>query len=323
MATDTLSDVLRVIRLSGGVFFRLRLSAPYSIKTFDYETIRQHFADGADRVLPFHMVTEGQIWFGVEGSEPVRLEAGDIIVIPDGAQHFVTDALGVDPMEVSEVESGVSGFPPLLTWGGGGAETGVLCGFFSCNVRLFNPLMQSLPNLMLIRRDAERTPWLQATLQKTYDETAMKRPGGAALVEGLTSLLFTEVVQRHLAERAGDGWLAGLSDPVVGTALQLIHQRPSHGWTVEELARSAGASRSILADRFSETVGMAPIKYLTSWRLELAANRLLESNDSIAEIASEVGYESETAFSRAFKRHVGEPPAGWRASRTRSSIQTR
>lgn len=312
METDTLSDVLQVTRLSGGMFFRLNLRAPFSVNTLDNETVRRNFAGGAGRVLPFHMVTQGPIWFEVDGSDPVKLESGDIIVIPHGTHHSVADTPGVKPLSVDEIGSGISGFPPTLTWGGSGPESRVLCGFFSCSRRLFNPFMESLPEVMLVRNDPQRTHWLEATLEKTFDETLMNRQGGGALIEGLTSLLFMEVVQRHLEQSVPEGWLAGLSDPIVGTALKLMHQQPAEPWTVESLAQSAAASRSLLADRFLQTVGMTPIKYLTGWRLELAAARLLESNDSVAEIAAQVGYTSETSFSRAFKRYSGQPPAGWR-----------
>lgn len=294
------------------MFFRLNLRAPFSLDTLDNETVRKSFAGGAGRVLPFHMVTQGPIWFEVDGSEPVKLESGDIIVIPHGTHHSVADEPGGEPLSVNELGGGISGFPPTLTWGGSGPESRVLCGFFSCSRRLFNPLMESLPELILVRNDPQRTHWLEATLEKTFDETLRGRPGGSALIEGLTTLLFMEVIQRHLEQSVPDGWLAGLSDPTVGTALQLMHQQPEKAWTVEALARNADASRSFLADRFLRTVGMTPIKYLTRWRLELAAARLLESNDSVVEIASQVGYASETSFSRAFRRYSGQPPVEWR-----------
>lgn len=312
MQTDTLSNVLKVTRLSGGMFFRLHLSAPFAVETLDNETVRQNFAGGAGQILPFHMVRQGPIWFEVDGSDPVKLESGDIIVIPHGTHHSVADMPGGQPLRVDDVGRGIAGDPPTLTWGGTGPESRVLCGFFSCSRRLFNPLMESLPQVMLVRNDPLRTHWLEATLEKTFDETLSNRPGGGALIEGLTSLLFMEVVQRHLEQSVPDGWLAGLADPTVGTALKLMHQQPSADWTVEKLAENAAVSRSFLADRFLQTVGMTPIKYLTGWRLELAAAQLLESNDSVAEIAASVGYTSETSFSRAFKRHSGQPPAEWR-----------
>lgn len=312
MQTDALSDVLRVIRLSGAMFIRLRLSAPYSLDTLDAESLKAGFSPGSEQVLPFHLITEGPVWFNIEGQEPVQVDKGDIIVLPHGTHHAISDAPNTESLPVSAYRERITGDPMSLVWEGPGPEARVLCGFFNCQGRLFNPLMESLPPVLVIQRDGEQTPWLMATLERTFNETLESRRGGAALIERLTSLLFMEVVQRFIEDDTAVGWLAALSDPVIGKVLQLMHQEPARAWNVEELAKEAGVSRSILADRFVESVGMSPIKYLTGWRMELAAVRLLESGDSIAEIASEVGYESESSFSKAFKRYVGEPPAGWR-----------
>jgi AraC family transcriptional regulator, alkane utilization regulator len=309
---DTLSDVLRVLRVSGGMFFRVHLRAPFAVSALDVDMMLAKFAPTAQHMLPFHLVTVGPIWFDVPGADAVVLEKGDIIVFPHGAAHALTDKAGTEPVPVTTLMDSVAGFPPTLTHGGEGAEVRALCGFFHCNGRLFNPLMDSLPPVLVIRYDPRRTPWLVATLERTFDETLEGRPGGAALVERLTGLLFMEVVQRHLEDAASVGWLAGLSDPVVGKALALIHANPSRAWTVELLAQRSGASRSVLADRFVETVRMSPIKYLTSWRMELAAVQLLESQASLLEVAEDAGYESESSFSRAFKRYVGVPPGAWR-----------
>jgi AraC-like DNA-binding protein len=312
MKPDPLSDVLRVIRLSGAMFIRLRLSAPYSLDALDSDSLRNGFAPGSDHVLPFHLITQGPIWFNIADEQPVRLDEGDIIVLPRGSGHALSDQPGVESLPVSAYQSKIAGSPPMLVWDGPGPEARVLCGFFRCQGRLYNPLLDALPAVMVIRRDASRTPWLMAMLERTFDETLENRQGGAALVERLTSLLFMEVVQRYLDDNAADGWLAALSDPVVGKALRLMHDKPTHPWSVDELAKQAGVSRSVLADRFVEHVSMSPIRYLTGWRMELAAARLLETGDSLAEIAADVGYESESSFSRAFKRYVGQPPAAWR-----------
>jgi AraC-like DNA-binding protein len=297
------------------MFFRLRLRAPYAITALDADTMLQTFAPQADHILPFHLVTEGPIWIDIAGHDSVVLEKGDIIVLPHGAEHVLSHPPGGTPVPVTSLKDMVEGSPPTLVLGGPGPEGRALCGFFHCTGRLFNPLMDALPEVVVIRQDPDRSPWLIATLERTFDETLEGRAGGAALVERLTGLLFMEVVQRYLEENTGGGWLAGLSDPVVGKALQLLHDRPGRSWTVEELGKRVGVSRSVLAERFAEIVGLSPIKYLTAWRMELAAARLLESSDRIAEIAFDVGYESEAAFSRAFKRHVGHPPAQWRKAR--------
>jgi AraC-like DNA-binding protein len=312
MQTDTLSDVLRVLHLSGGMFFRLRLSAPYSITAMGAESMLEVFAPGARHILPFHLVTQGPLCVDVEGHGLVTLEKGDIIVLPHGAAHVICHKPGTNPVSVADLRDQVTGSPPTLVIGGDGEEAKALCGFFHCNGRLFNPLMDSLPPVVVIRQDPDRTPWLVATIERTFTETLEQRPGGAALVERLTGLLFLEVVQRYLEQHSASGWLAGLSDPQVGKALGLLHAQPARDWTVEQLAQRCGTSRSVLAARFSATVGQSPIKYLTTWRMELAAIRLLESNDSMQDVAEDVGYESEASFSKAFKRQVGLPPGAWR-----------
>lgn len=316
MQTDTLSDVLRVIRLSGGVFVRLQLSPPFAFGTLDAETLRLHLAPDSEQLLPFHLVQKGPVWFHVEGSDPVKLETNDILVLPGGAGHGLSDSTDQELVAVPNFLAGTQGTPQTFTWPGSGQaeETRVLCGFFSCRARIYSPLLGALPKVMVIRHDPERTPWLAATLKRTFDESLASRPGGSALVEQLTSLLFMEVVQRQL-EKDSSGWLGALSDPVLGPVLHLIHQQPSQAWTVQSLAKQAGSSSSVLAERFVETIGISPIKYLTHWRLELAASRLLDSNDSIAEIALDIGYASEASLNRAFKRHVGAPPATWRTSK--------
>lgn len=320
MQTDTLSDVLRVVRLSGAMFIRLRLSAPYALDALDTESLKAGFSPGSDYVLPFHLITEGPVWFNIAGEEPVRLEQGDIIVLPQGSRHALSNEPGTESLPVSAYQERISGSPAMLVWDGPGPEARILCGFFNCHGRLFNPLMESLPTVLVIRKDDADTPWLVATVERTYDETLESRRGGAAMVERLISLLFMQVVQRYLDDDAAGGWLAALSDPVVGKVIQAMHSDPATAWSVEELAKQGGVSRSVLADRFVELVGMSPIKYLTGWRMELAASRMLESGDSLAEIAAEVGYESESSFSKAFKRYVGEPPASWRNARSAAEI---
>jgi len=316
MQTDTLSDVLRVIRLSGGVFVRLHLSAPFAFGTLDAETLRGHLAPDSEQLLPFHLVNKGPVWFHIEGSDPVKLETNDILVLPGGAGHGLSDSTERELVPVPDFLASAQGVPQTFVWPGSGEtqETRVLCGFFSCRARVYSPLLDALPSVMVIRHDPERTPWLAATLKRTFDESLESRPGGSALVEQLTSLLFMEVVQRQL-EKDTTGWLGALSDPVLGQVLQLIHRQPAEPWTVQSLAKRAGSSSSVVAERFVEAVGVSPKKYLTHWRLELAAARLLDSEDAIAEIAVDVGYASEASFSRAFKRHVGAPPATWRTTK--------
>lgn len=318
MQTDPLSNVLRVIRLSGGMFLRVRMSPPFGVVAESAEQLRRALAPEAEQLLPFHLVTDGPVWIHPEGEEPVRLESGDILVLPHGSNHGLSD-LRERPLEVvPDMLSNAQGNPPTVTRPGSdpATERGVLCGFFACRAHLYSPLLESLPTVVVIRHDPHRSPWLEATLRRTFEETVERRPGSAALIEQLTSLLFMEVVQRHLECHSG-GWLGALSDPLLGKVLQFIHGEPGAPWTVETLARRAGVSRSVLAERFAQSMGLSPIKYLTAWRLELAAARLMDSDDALAEIAAEVGYDSEASFNRAFKRHTGSPPATWRSAKRR------
>lgn len=312
---DALSSVLRTVRISGGLFFRVLMRPPFAVTSLPAAEVQARFAPRADHVLPFHLVTSGRFWFVVEDEPPVELGAGDLIVLPRGSTHVLTDRPGRGPIPVTDLDDQISGVPPTLVHGGEGPSNEALCGFFTARGKTFNPLLEALPTVLVARHDSEGTPWLVATAQKTFAEMAGDRPGRHAAVERLTESLFVDVVRRHVAVDEVGGWLRGLRDPVVARALDLLHADPSHPWSVEELARRSGASRSSLGERFAATVGRSPMRYLAAWRIELAAERLLHGTESVAEIAAEVGYDSETAFGRAFKRHVGVSPREWRRER--------
>lgn len=312
MRTDALSDVLRTFHLTGGMFFRVRLRAPYAVAAMGVRDMIEQYAPGVAHMLPFHLVTRGQMWFEVDGSEPVLVEENDIIVLPHGADHSLTDRPGSPAIAVADLGFAIDGFPETLEWGGGGETAEAMCGFFHCNGRLFNPLLDALPEVVVIRHDSERAPWLAAMLKQAFDETIETRPGGAALIARLTELLFLEMVQQYLEDNDHRGWLGALNDPIAGAALSVLHAHPERAWTLETIAREVGTSRSVLAERFAAAVGLSPIRYLSAWRMELAAKRLEETSDSIPEVAAAIGYDSEAAFNRAFKRHTGEPPAAWR-----------
>jgi AraC family transcriptional regulator, alkane utilization regulator len=312
---DALSDVLRAIRVTGSLFFRIELSAPFGVSATEQEELVLNFGRGADHVLPFHMVTEGRMWCDVKGEPAAELGPGDIVVLPRGTSHSLIDSPGRLAVPVAALAERISGPPPTLRHGGDGPLSRGLCGFFRCQRKLFNPLLDALPTVMIVRRDPQRTPLISAMLERAYVELFDDRPGAAALAERLTELLFVEVVQAWLRDHGDHGWLAAIRDPQVGAALAHMHGEPAKPWTVDSLARRVGASRTALADRFRSTTGMSVMRYLTSWRMEIAAERLLATERSIAEIANDVGYQSEAALNRAFKRQVGEPPASWRRAR--------
>ncbi|HYP86868.1 MAG TPA: AraC family transcriptional regulator, partial [Polyangiaceae bacterium] len=197
--------------------------------------------------------------------------------------------------------------------GGGPEKARVICGFLGCDARPFNPLLATLPRVIHLRaRPADDV--LRSLVELAVIESAQPRPGGDCALSRLSELLFVEVVRRYVAQLppGGVGWFAGLRDENVGRALQKLHQRPTHDWSLEGLAKECGLSRSVLAERFAHLVGVPPIQYLAKWRIQLAASLLRSGKSSLAEIADQVGYGSEAALSRAFKRQVGIAPALYR-----------
>jgi AraC-like DNA-binding protein len=251
----------------------------------------------------------------------VKLEEGDIAVIPHGDPHVVSSAPGMraEPnLDVYRRPEDDNALPFMLRTGDDGpSDTHLICGFFSCDVRPFNPLLDSLPPFMRFGRDASQASGglLDQFIRFATAEMGNKRAGSQSILNRLSELLFVEVIRLHMGQLANHntGWLAGLRDPLVGRALTLLHARPSHPWTLDELASEAGASRSALADRFVHLVGCPPIQYLTQWRMQMAAKRLTDPGVAVASVAYEVGYESEAAFSRAFKKLVGRSPSQWRS----------
>lgn len=320
---DPLSDVLRVLELSGAVCFRAELSAPWALAVPDSKESTPRLLPSAARLVLFHVVISGRCWIAVEGKGPLWLETGDAVVLPHGSAHQMGGGSNVSATPVMSLlpPSSEEGFPPLVH-GGGGSGVTLLCGFLGCDRPIFDPLLACLPSLIVARRTGPGEDWLDTTVRYMLREAgARPRLGGRSMQMRLTEILFVEVLRRHLEElpQSETGWIAALRDPQIARAVGEIHADPSREWTVTDLARCAGVSRSALADRFTRLVGQSPIEYLTRWRLQLAARLLRAEDASIAEIAGRVGYESEAAFHRAFKRYVGSTPATWRRARTGES----
>jgi len=323
MSTDTLSEILSAVHLSGSVFFNVAATSPWVAEAPAAAQIANKVMPGAQHVIEYHVVSRGSCWISLVGDigfKPVRLEEGDIAVIPHGDPHAVSSAPGMraEPKwDIYRRPQDDDALPFTLRTGeGSSSDTHLICGFFSCDLRPFNPLLDSLPRFMRFGRDASRASGglLNQFIRSAAAETSAKRAGRQSILNRLSELMFVEVIRLHMDQLASDntGWLAGLRDPVVGRALTLLHARPSHAWTLEELASEAGASRSSLADHFAHLVGCAPIQYLTKWRMQMAAKRLADPSAKVAVVAYEVGYESEAAFSRAFKKLVGRSPTQWR-----------
>jgi AraC-like DNA-binding protein len=326
MSSDALSDVLSAVHLSGSVFFDVTAKAPWVAEAPPAAQIANEITPGAQYAIEFHVVTRGTCWISLVGDtefEPVRLEEGDIAVIPQGDPHVVSSAPGMraEPdLEAHRQPQDANALPFALRTGSDGpSDTHLICGFFTCDARPFNPLLNSLPRFIRFGRDSSQASHslLDQFIRFATTEMGNKRAGSQSVLNRLSELLFVEVIRWHmdqLVDSSNTSWLAGLRDPLVGRALTLLHAQPAHVWTLEELASQAGASRSALADRFAHLVGCPPIQYLTQWRMQLAAKRLADRSVKISVVASEVGYESEAAFSRAFKKFVGQSPGRWRSA---------
>jgi len=313
---DILSEVLRAVRLSGAFLFRGEFSSPWSCAAPDSRMAAPFLMPGAKSLVFFHVVTEGSCWAEVENQPPLLLGKGDVIALPYGDAHAMGNPAGETRTLMTSLLPPPPWLePPKVIYGGGGELTRILCGFLHCDDALFSPVLTNLPRVLCVRAKRDpATSWLETSSRYMVEEASLQRPGGACLLGRLAELLFVEVLRRYMEELGENeiGWLAAVKDPTIGKALQLMHGDLAHPWTVEGLGRCIGLSRSALADRFRHLLGESPMQYLTRWRLQMAAQLLRDTDHGMADIAGRVGYESEAAFNRAFKRHAGEPPATWR-----------
>ncbi|MGH8232030.1 MAG: AraC family transcriptional regulator [Steroidobacteraceae bacterium] len=322
---DALSETLRVVRLVGAIFIQGKFTAPWCYQSPRADAAAPLLEPGAERVVIFHLITAGECCVELDGQPPVRLSAGDAVVFPHGHAHRMCSEPGVPAAKGARLTDVLARRPRTLVYGGGGAATRLVCGYLACDARLARLLLTGLPSLLRVSvRGSNAGVWLEASVRYALAEARSPRPGGAGVLAKLAEVLFIEVLRLYLNDKSAGrtGWLAGVGDRIVGAALAQLHTRPAHAWTLEELARAAGTSRSVLAERFQQLVGSAPIEYLTQWRMLLAANLLTRSNAPLARIAEDVGYQTDTAFIRAFRREYGEPPAAWRrrrASRVQAS----
>lgn len=327
MSRDTLSDLLRSVRLRGAVFYYVSYRGEWAAEASSAREIADAVMPGCEHVMEYHMLAKGNGWAAVDGLPPVRLGTGDIVMMAQGDRHVVSSAPGLAPerrppewvyatrneprpMPVS-VKDGVTTAGVLVPVEE--AETILVCGFLGCDLRPFNPLVAALPRIL--HMPASRAGgWVSRVIDQAVAESQERRPGGDAVLERLAEMMFVDTARRYLDSLPQDatGWLAGLRDRFVGKALALMHERPEHAWTVDDLAREVGLSRSAFHDRFVQYVSQPPMQYLANWRIQVGARLLRESNRNVAAIALEVGYDSEAAFSRAFKRLMNVPPAAWR-----------
>jgi AraC-like DNA-binding protein len=323
--SDILSDVLRSVRLRGALYFHVCATRDWVAEAPPSREIAEAVLAGAEHVMEYHVVLSGSCWASVVGDVPVRLGAGDVVVFPHGDPHVVSSAVGMrappDPagyferrhqrapfalhLDAREVRAGTVVDGPDVTT--------LVCGFLGCDLRPFNPVIASLPRLLHVPREAGQE-WIARLMQQAAAESTDRRAGGDAMLERLSEMMFIDAVRRYLATLTDDerGWLAGLRDRYVGRALVLLHEAPAAPWTVDDLGSRVGLSRSALHQRFAELIGQGPMQYLANWRMQLGAALLRDTAAPVASVAQEVGYQSEAAFARAFKRAVGTPPALWR-----------
>lgn len=324
MSGDALSDVLRHVRLNGAVFFDVQATAPWVVEAPAACDIAPFIMPRSDHVIEYHLVVSGRCFAGVVEEEPVELGPGDLVIFPQGDSHVVSSAPGMRGTPDIEFhrDAATGQLPLLLQHGGGGEPTALICGFLGCDRHPYNPLLSTLPRRLVVRREqvmrtssgGRAASPLEHLAELALLESKARRSGSECALSRLSELLFLEAIRAHVEALPADqrDWLGALRDPHVSKALAALHDRPAEAWSLDDLAREAGLSRSLLAERFAYFVGVPPIQYLTQWRMQLAAERLRTTNASLAEIATAVGYGSESAFSRAFKRQVGVAPAMFR-----------
>lgn len=315
---DALSDVLRVAHLTGGVFLHADFFAPWCIAA---RVPREHCGPTlgpASHLIIYHYVIEGEIRVRVDGGEEHVIGGGEIVLLPRNDPHLMGSDLSVPPVPgINVVQPPKDGGLYSIHHGGSGERTRMICGFLGCDSAKDNPVISTLPPLLKLSvEQGGGAEWIRSTFQYAAEEVAAGRPGSETVLAKLSELLFVEAVRRYAEALPDDrtGWLAGLREPHVARALALLHGDITRHWTVDDLSREVGLSRSALADRFIRLIGMPPMHYLANWRMQVAAQKLRSTSAPLAKVSELVGYESEAAFSRAFKKAFGEAPATWRRS---------
>ena len=321
---DVLSDMLRSVRLTGAMLFLVEASTPWVSWAPQAEAFRRVVLPAAQHLVSLHIVTHGGCWGGLNGGPPGRLETGDVLVIPHGDAYYLAD-----PPEAERTyghEEAVSFFrdmaagklPSTVIEGGNGpGKSQFICGFLGCDLRPFNPVLAALPRLLRVRLATSSEDGLAHLVAFALEELREHRSGGQVVKLRIAELLFVDVMRRYLEALPSEqrGWLAGLRDPLVARALALLHNAPAHGWTLDAVAAQAGTSRSVLAQLFVHFIGQPPMQYLRQLRMQLASRLLVEDGAKVVSVAAAVGFVSEAAFSRAFKKCVGMSPDEWRRQR--------
>ena len=314
---DVLSEVLKVVKLQGALFYNGEFSSPWSVTATSSRALARLVAPGAEHVIIYHLLTEGRAHIRMEDGTRISLNPGDIVMIPHGDRHIMENGPCKETIDDSEQAAQVLAMKlKLCRIGGGGELTKLVCGYMACEPRLSQVFLSGLPPVFKVSiRNDPSGKWLENSIRFSVDQADVARAGGEAVRAKLSEVLFVETLRAYITQLAPEqtGWLAGARDVEVGKTLALMHRKPDHPWTLADLAKEAGLSRSVLAERFRHYLGETPMAYLTRWRLQLGAEMLGSTSYSVAQIAAEGGYESEAAFNRAFKREFQVPPARFRA----------
>jgi AraC-like DNA-binding protein len=313
---DVLSTVLKTVKLEGTMFYNAELSAPWSVRAPASCLVAPYLSPEPRHVIIYHLLTHGRAYANVEDGQRVSLSAGDIVVFPHGDPHIMGNGRDVEPRDHARIlQEILSQGLKVVRMGGGGEITRFICGYLVCDLQLSKAFLGGLPPIFKVNISNDSSgQWLENSIRYSVGQAVASETGSEIVVAKLSEALFAETLRRYVDLLPPDqtGWLAGARDPEVGNALALVHRQPSHPWTIAELARRVGVSRSVLAERFRHFLGVPAMAYLTRWRLQLGAQLLTSTSHSVAQIAAEVGYESEPAFNRAFKREFSSPPARFR-----------
>ena len=316
---ELLQSALEQLRLDGAIFFRSELTEAFAFESTPL-ALAAALHPGAERLILFHIVARGSCWVSVAEGERHWARAGDVIVLPYGDQHTIGGEATADCVPIlALLESPPWEVMPLIRHGGGGARTDLVCGYLHSDDPLFDPAMRAFPPAFVVSLPpGAATSWVQASIEYALEEAAPSNASPSPISTRLPELVLIEVLRVHLstAPAADRGWVAALRDPVLAPALSLLHSSPDRKWTVADLASGVAASRSLLDERFRLLLGRSPIRYLTEWRMHLADELLATTDLGVVTVARRVGYDSEEAFSRAFKRARGLSPSHWRAARS-------
>ncbi|MEO5924201.1 MAG: AraC family transcriptional regulator [Bryobacteraceae bacterium] len=315
---DAFSEILSSVKLNGAVYFHAEFSAPWGTSTPGGKALAEMVAPGAAHLVNYHLVVEGTAVAELPDGQALHLQAGDVVIFPHGDPHHMSsgkDASRPFP-NYGLFEKVASRELTPLRAGGGGETVRLVCGYMTCDPYLSRPILSGLPPMFKVSLRADRSgSWLENSNLHLVEETGSGRIGSEAMLAKLSEALFVDTLRRYIMglPEQQSGWLMGARDPIVGKSLGLLHGRVAHPWTIAALAEEVGISRSALVERFTKYLSEPPMTYLTRWRLQLAARSLERTSRGVAEIAADVGYESEAAFNRAFKREYGLPPGRYRS----------